>query len=148
MGSRRKARELCIKVLFHLSFSDGDADEAFELVCNNFEAPKSSMAYARQMVKGVWEKKGELDSHIGKASKNWRIERMPVLDRSILRLAVMEMLYMDDIPPKVSIDEAVELGKGFGGEDSAAFINGVLDNVFNRLLNEGRFDEGVKGSVE
>ena len=71
-------------------------------------------------------------------TKNWRLERMARLDKCILRLAAFEILYMEEIPPKVSIDEAVEIGKKFGGDDSGSFINGILDNIYSTLLQQGR----------
>ena len=75
---------------------------------------------------------------ISRASRNWRLERMLHIDKCILRLAAFEILFEEDIPPKVSIDEAVEMGKKFGSEDSAGFINGVLDSIYNTLVKEGR----------
>jgi len=84
-------------------------------------------------VVGVWEQKEELDRLIRKASKHWRLERMPIVDRNVLRIALYEVLYLKDIPPKVSIDEAVELGKKFGTDESGAFINGVLDSIYHQM---------------
>ena len=82
---------------------------------------------------------------ISQASKNWRLDRMPLLDKCILRLAAFEILFMEDIPPKVSIDEAVEMGKKFGGKDSGSFLNGVLDNIYNNLVQEGRLKKDEDG---
>ena len=93
--------------------------------------------FARHLVLGIWTKREELDSLISRSSRNWRLERMSHVDRNVLRLGAFEMLFMKDIPPKVSIDEAVELGKKFGSEESGAFINGVLDNIYNQLKREG-----------
>jgi transcription antitermination factor NusB len=84
------------------------------------------------LLKGVCKNKEYLDKLIRQSSKNWRIERMSVVDRSIIRLSAYEILFMEDIPSKVSIDEAVELGKKFGTDESKAFINGILDNIFER----------------
>ncbi|MFC1532078.1 transcription antitermination factor NusB [Thermodesulfobacteriota bacterium] len=133
MGNRRKARELAIQILFHMEFSPGNADEVFELICENFNSSKSIRAFSRKLVCGVSEKMEYLDKLIRHSSTNWRLERMSKVDRSILRLSAFEILFMEDIPPKVSIDEAVELGKKYGNEESGAFINGVLDNIFNEL---------------
>ena len=96
------------------------------------------MLFSAQLVQGVCENQDKLDALIVSASKNWRLERMARLDKCILRLAAFEILFMEDIPPKVSIDEAVEIGKKFGGEDSGSFINGVLDNIYNTLLEQGQ----------
>ena len=138
MGKRRQARELAIQVLFHLEFNPGNPDEVFDLICENFSSQKSSMPFSRQLVTGVCEKKVSLDELIGRSSRNWRLERMSRLDRCILRLAAFEILFMEDIPPKVSIDEALEIGKKFGSENSGSFINGILDNIYNSIVEEGK----------
>ena len=138
MGRRRKARELALKVLFHLEFGGNDPSEAFDLICRNFKIRDAFRSFSESLVLGVWEKKKDLDKLIGESSLNWRIERMSRLDRSILRLATYEILFMGDIPPKVSINEALEMGKKYGGDDSCRFINGVLDNIFGRLERQGR----------
>lgn len=116
-----------------MEYNPGDPEESFETVCKSFLPPKEVRPFARDLVLGVWRNKEDLDKLIGRASKNWRIERMSRVDRNILRMAVFEVLYMGDIPPKVSIDEAVELGKRFGTEDSGAFVNGVLDSIYTTL---------------
>ena len=131
MGKRRQARELAIQVLFHLEFNPGDPDGVFDLTCENFSSQESSRPFSRMLVAGVCEKKKVLDEIISRASRNWRLERMSRLDRCILRLAAYEILFVEDIPPKVSIDEALELGKRFGTENSGSFINGILDNIYN-----------------
>ena len=143
MGKRRRARELAVQVLFHLEFNAGDPDEAFDLVCKAFAPPEAIRAFSRDLVLGVWKDKEALDGWIGRASINWRLERMSHVDRNILRMAVFEVLFRKDIPPKVTIDEAVELGKKYGAEDSGAFINGVLDNIYNQLQSERSKDEAV-----
>jgi len=129
MGNRRKARELAVQILFNMEFNPGDPDEICDLAYENFSPSRSIRVFSRKLVCGVRENIKYLDSMIRRSSKNWRLERMSVVDRSILRLASYEILLMEDIPHKVSIDEAVELGKKFGTEESGAFINGVLDNI-------------------
>ncbi|NLA75196.1 MAG: transcription antitermination factor NusB [Deltaproteobacteria bacterium] len=136
MGSRRKARELVTQVLFFMEYSPGDAEKSFELICENFEAPESLRSFSKELVKGVSGKLVHIDRLIKEASKNWRLERMSRVDRSILRLSIYEMLYMDSIPCKVSIDEAVELGKRYGTEESGAFINGVLDYIYMKYMQD------------
>ncbi|MBW1868702.1 MAG: transcription antitermination factor NusB [Deltaproteobacteria bacterium] len=137
MGERRRARELAIQVLFHLEFSPDDPSEVFDLICENFDARKSIRDFSKRLVLGVCEKKKILDKVISGASKNWRIKRMARLDKSILRLAAFEIMFIEDIPPKVSLDEAVEIGKKFGGEDSGRYINGVLDNIYSTTVKNG-----------
>ena len=136
MGKRRRARELAIQVLFHMEFTPGDPEEVFQLICENFGSPLSIRPFSKQLVLGVCENRENLDSSIRRSSKNWRIERMSCLDRNVLRMGLFEIKFMKDIPHKVSIDEAVELAKKYGGEDSGAFINGVLDNLYNNLKLE------------
>jgi len=127
---------LAVQVLFCLEFLQEDAPAVFDLVCENFPGKKAPRAFARELALGTCEKMKEIDSLIRQSSRNWRLERMSRLDRSILRLAVFEILYREDIPPKVSIDEAVELGKRFGNRESGKFINGILDDIYNTLQGE------------
>jgi transcription antitermination factor NusB len=142
MGERRRARELAVQVLFHLEFNLDDPSETFQLICDTFSPKKSVRPFARDLVMGVCKNKASLDQIIRKASKNWRMERMTHVDKSILRLAVFELLFLEDIPPRVSLDEAVELGKKFGSENSARYINGVLDHIYTTL---GIDSTGEKG---
>ena len=147
MGSRRRARELAIKVLFHLEYTPGDPEEVFQLICENFGSAESIRSFSKELVLGVCAKRKELDQLISGASEHWRLERMSRVDRTILRLGVFEILAMKDIPPKVSIDEAVELGKIYGTEDSGGFINGVLDNIYNNLKQENALEKNdLKGN--
>jgi transcription antitermination factor NusB len=142
MGKRHRARELAIQVLFQMEYTPGDPGESFDRVCESFGPPKDVRAYSREVVAGVWEKKADLDRLIRRSSKNWRMERMSRVDRNILRIAIYEVLYRKDVPPKVSIDEAVELGKQYGSEESGAFINGILDHIYNELKAEGAVLKG------
>lgn len=136
MGRRRRARQLAVQVLFHLGFNPGYPEDTFGLICRNFDIQESD--FAKALVVGVSQCLEELDRLIREASKNWRLERMPMLDKCILRMAVYELLYLEDVPPKVTIDEAVEIGKRFGSQESGSFINGVLDKIYSSLLAQGR----------
>ena len=136
MGKRRRARELALQVLFHLEYNPGDPEASFDRVCSCFSPPKETRPFAKQLVQGVSANRDDLDKLIAKSSKNWRVERMSRVDRNVLRMAVFEVAYMKEIPPKVSIDEAVELGKRFGTEESGAFINGILDHIYNSFFPE------------
>jgi transcription antitermination factor NusB len=137
MGKRHQARVLTIQVLFHMEYSPDSPEESFQLVSESFDSPAGILDFSRDLVLGIWKNREDLDKLIRQASKNWRLERMSRVDRNILRVGVFEILFMKDIPPKVSIDEAVELGKKFGSEESGAFINGILDNIYNKLTQEG-----------
>ena len=135
MGKRRRSRELAIKVLFHLEYSRDDPVEAFDLVCKNFKFSEDVKAFAQGLVLGVYARLNDLDTIISETSRNWRLERIAKVDRCILRLAAFELLHRNDIPPKVSINEAVDLAKKFGSEESGAFINGILDKIYNTLIS-------------
>jgi transcription antitermination factor NusB len=144
MGKRRKARELAIQVLFHLEFSPTDPETAFDLVCDSFRPGGTVPPFSKELVLGVRSHMEELDRLIRDASKNWRLERMSRLDRCILRLAAFEMVFLEDIPPRVSIDEALEAGKKFGSEDSGRFINGILDNIYKSRVEQGLLRDGER----
>jgi N utilization substance protein B len=135
MRGRRKAREIALQVLYSLNFVDIDAQDALELFWGNFVTPKTAKDFAAFLVKGTCEHKEELDKLIAGCSDNWSLGRMSRVDINILRLAVFEFLYCDDIPSKVTLNEAVDLGKTFGSENSGSFINGILD-ALNLKLNK------------
>ncbi len=94
-------------------------------------------AFVIDLVKGAMAGREALDERIGDAAKNWRVERMAVIDRLVLRLAVQEMVAHRESPPRVVISEAIELARAYSGEEAARFVNGVLDGVFKRLKDEG-----------
>ena len=127
MRLRRKAREIALQVLYSLNFVDTDVEKALDLFWGNFTAPKLAKDFASTLVYGTWKHKEELDKLIASCSDNWSLGRMSKVDISILRMAAFELLYCDDIPPKVTLNEAIDLGKTFGSENSGSFINGILD---------------------
>ena len=135
MRGRRKAREIALQVLYGLNFVDIDVQKALDLFWGNFVAPKTAKEFAAFLVQGTCEHKEELDNLIAGCSDNWSLGRMSKVDINILRLAVFEFLYCNDIPPKVSLNEAVDLGKTFGSENSGSFMNGILD-ALNLKLNK------------
>ncbi len=122
-----------MQILYGLDVSQGTLDEAVELFWKNFEAPEKVKAFSSLLLEGTWNNRQEIDALISGCAENWSIERMSKVDRSILRMAVYELLHCRDIPPKVAINEAIELGKLFGSENSGSFINGVLDALYAKL---------------
>lgn len=118
-----------MQVLFQMEISGDDSKEAIELFCKHFRVPKKTKPFFLQLVGGVNQFQDEIDRLIGRFSNNWKISRMSGVDRNIMRVAVYELLYCDDIPPKVSINEAIDIGKKFGTDDSGAFINGIMDSI-------------------
>ena len=132
MGARRTARERALQALYQLEMTPGSVHEALESAwAATEEAHKEAEAvkFARELVDGVMGHRAEIDRLIEQHSHNWRLDRMSRIDRNVLRLGVFELKYRPDIPKKVSLNEAVELGKNFGTEESSAFVNGLLDRV-------------------
>ncbi len=127
-----------MQALFQIEMNPDDPSEALELFCKHFRVPKNATPFLLQLVEGVREFHHEIDPLIKRFSEHWKISRMSRVDRNIMRIAVYELLYCDDIPPKVSINEAIDIGKKFGTEDSGAFINGILDSILISLEKENR----------
>ena len=108
----------------------------FEEYCIHFQVNKKAIPYAKKLLDGVQEKGDIINQLISKYAENWRLERMSVIDRNILRLAVYEVHYQDDVPISVAINEAVEIAKRFSTDDSAPFINGILDGVAKEKIKD------------
>ena len=137
---RSYAREAALSILYSSDITELDIEDVVEE--GLYPADDLEMSdYAERLVLGVAERKDEIDERLTAVSENWTVERMPVVDRAILRLATFEMLFVDDVPVSVSIDEAVELAKMYGGEDeSSRFVNGVLGRIA-RAMEEGPANE-------
>lgn len=129
MGNRHRAREFALQILYAIDISESDP----EVVSKNFWATltcsEEVRRFADRLVSGVVLSQAGIDEIIARYSENWAIDRMTSVDRNILRLATYELLHQEDIPDSVSINEAVEIGKRFGSEDSGAFVNGILDRI-------------------
>ncbi|HOG17511.1 MAG: hypothetical protein A4E73_03925 [Syntrophaceae bacterium PtaU1.Bin231] len=140
MHHRRKAREIALQVLYQLDVSGTGPQEAVDLYWKNFDSPDETKQFAAHLVEGTWDHRQEIDRLIGEFSENWTISRMSRVDRSILRMAVFELLHCPDIPPKVTLNEAIDLGKDYGSENSGAFINGILDALYMKLYGKNGSD--------
>jgi transcription antitermination protein NusB len=127
--SRSRCREWALQFLYQVEFSDPPDPAALEQFWSHFQDEGAPPAYLKELVTGVRSHLEELDALIVRYSEHWRLERMTVVDRNLLRLAIYELLYQPDIPPKVVINEAVEMAKRYGSEASGAFVNGILDQV-------------------
>lgn len=134
---RRKARELALKMLYQVELNGDDAKVALENYCNIFPYHNDIVDYARYLLSGITKEQRKLDGYIEKASEHWKLNRITYVDRGILRTAIFEMLFSSDVPPKVAIDEALELAKKFGTEESKDFVNGVLDRVLKDYYGKG-----------
>jgi N utilization substance protein B len=127
MGTRRKSRELALQALYQGELAGPAGLLDFAEFCAHFQVNKKAMPYAKKLLDGVQGKREEINQLISRYAENWRLERMSVIDRNILRLAVFELHYQDDIPTSVAINEAVEIAKRYSTDDSGPFINGILD---------------------
>jgi len=127
---RTRGRELALQLLYMV---DARGDEALLQVDEFLEQEEPDETevheFARQLLSGTLDQQEEIDKAISSAAQNWNIRRMAIVDRNILRMAVYEMIYLKDIPAKVSINEAIEMGKRFSTQQSGAFINGILDRI-------------------
>lgn len=137
MGARRTARERALQALYQLEIADGQPGDALATAWaaapDSEGADPETRSFALQLVDGVRSHLQEIDALIQSYSHHWRIDRMTRIDRNVLRLGIFELKYLPEIPRSVSIDEAVELGKRFGTEDSPAFVNGLLDRIAQAL---------------
>lgn len=149
MSSRHLSRSIVMQTLYQWDFY-GKKDQKFtEILERNLKELGPGLKnynFARKLAKGVVEHLSELDKIIEKAAPDWPINQITIVDRNILRIGLYELLYADkkEVPPKVAIDEAIELAKAFGGESSSRFINGVLGTIYNELKKKKEFSEKDK----
>jgi transcription antitermination factor NusB len=127
--SRRKARELALQALYSMEVTGEACAKVLEDVKRENSPEEEVWEYSSRLVLAAHEKQKELDELINRQCDNWDLARVALLDKNILRMAITEILFFDDIPPKVSIDEAIELAKKFSTEKSGIFINGILDPI-------------------
>ncbi len=144
MGARTTAREAALQMLFAIDATGNDVDQAISDFWRELPGDAEGREYADQLVRGVREGSEKLDERIRAASQNWRLERMARIDRNALRLGTYELLTRTDVPRAVVLDEAVELAKRFGGEESSKFVNGVLDRIADDLGRQDT-DKGPQG---
>jgi transcription antitermination protein NusB len=129
MGNRRRSRELAMQALFSMESSENHTKELLERFCKHFTPSKKVLPFFLKLVEGVRKAGPEIDAVIERYSDHWKLSRMSGVDRNILRIAVYELMYCNDIPSKVTINEAIDIGKKFGTDESGAFINGILDGI-------------------
>ncbi len=147
MGERRRSRELALQALFALEFDDQPLATCIAEMRTRAEEPESEdedlrelvrggpsvQAFAEELVHGVRDHREEIDAMLGRFSTNWKVSRMALVDRNILRVACFELLHLQNVPPKVTLNEAVEIAKRYGSTDSSAFINGILDRIASEV---------------
>ncbi|HOK56394.1 MAG TPA: transcription antitermination factor NusB [bacterium] len=140
---RRKAREYALKILYMIDMRE-DTNSTF---LENFEENEKVKKFADEIIKGVIENMKEIDEIISKVSLNWDIKRMSYIDRNILRIATYEIVFREDIPSIVSINEAIEISKKYGDEDSPKFINGILHKIKEIYENNKKEKKGDENEI-
>jgi transcription antitermination protein NusB len=147
MGDRRRSRELALQTLFSLEFDERSPEACIGEMRARAEEPESVdeelaelvrggpsvQAFAAELIEGVTGHLDEIDALLGRFSTNWKVSRMALVDRNILRVACFELLHLKGVPPKVTLNEAVEIAKRYGSTDSSAFINGILDRIASEV---------------
>lgn len=129
MRKRTKARECALQILYNIDICQEPAKKIMQIYWENHPEFLPFADFANVLVEGVFSNRAEIDKFINKYAQNWRLERMAVVDRNVLRMSTFELLYLKEIPPKVSMNEAVNLAKKFSTEDSGKFVNGILDRI-------------------
>ena len=136
MASRHQARERALQILFQYDIH-GKGGHWLDQFWQEYPLEDATRKFAEQLVDGVLSHRKELDALIGACATNWKVERMPIVDRNILRAGCYELLYLPEVPAKVTMNEAIELAKSFGDDEASKFVNGVLDKV---LSSDARLD--------
>lgn len=136
MGSRHQARERALQILFQYDIH-GKPGLWLDEFWKPLQVDEDTKGFTEQIVAGVIQRKVEIDAVLAKYATNWKVSRMPIVDRNILRAGLYELFWMDEVPAKVTLDEAVQLAKSFGDDEASKFVNGVLDKV---LATEPRLE--------
>ncbi len=129
MRRRTKARELAVQFLYQLDLRSGENTEGLDEFLELEPTEPEVQSFAKRLAIGTYDHREEIDLCLKNVAQNWDLNRMATIDRNVLRMAVFELLFCPDIPPKVTINEAIEIGKKFSTANSGAFINGILDRV-------------------
>ncbi len=136
MGKRRRSREGALQVLYQIEITKQDPLQAFNQWKAHFSLEEGEDEFAERIILGVVGHRQEIDHLIGTHSEHWSLDRISMIDRNILRMAIFELLYCHDIPPKVTLNEAIDLGKQYGSEESGSFINGILDKIQKEVIRK------------
>ncbi len=144
MGQRRKARESALQILYQLEFDESGAGKAVDSFWRKKKAPAETKDYCRWLVEGVLADRDVIDESIQSISEHWRIARMGLVDRNILRLAAFELLRSEPIAPAIVINEAIEIAKKYSGPEAAIFVNGILDALRKKVQAKAKPEREVK----
>ena len=138
MRKRTQARELALQLMYQLDLRGDEIPDEVNAALAPGAGDPEMLDFARELVHGCREKRAEIDRQIEEVAKNWQLKRMAAIDRNILRLATYELLYREDIPPLVTINEAIDIAKKFSTKNSGPFVNGILDNIRLRAAPPGK----------
>jgi len=147
-SKRRIIRERVLQALYAHELSHDPVEAIVQTVLEDLKKDQTAHDFARALVEKVVETESELDTLIKKKVANWEFNRLAVIDRVILRICICELLYFEDIPPKVSINEAIEIARRYSTEKSDKFVNGVLDSVLDDLKKTGKMKKSGRGLLE
>jgi N utilization substance protein B len=134
MGTRRRSREAALQLLYALDMTQLEVSEMLGAAWTEAVIPEGTRDFTAALVAGVTAHRDEIDTLIQEWSTNWSLERIALVERNILRFAIFELLFMPDIPPNVTINEAIEIAKKYGTEEAPAFINGILDRIKHEAI--------------
>ncbi len=144
-NSRREAREAILQVLYAFEFTQDTPGKIIDDICDNFS--DSAMEFIRRSSQQVIACREELDSHIQRHTENWDFERIALIDRLLMRIGINEIIHFEDIPPKVSINEVIEISKRYSTDKSSKFINGILDAIYEDLKRGGQITKTGRGVI-
>jgi transcription antitermination protein NusB len=133
MGNRRKTREMAMQALFFMDISKDVSASQLDLFCRCYKPSKNIEVFFQKLTRGILKHWLYINDVIEKYSSNWKLNRMACVDRNIIRIAVYEILFCEEIPPRVAINEAIDIGKKYGTDGSGAFINGILDSIHTAM---------------
>ena len=134
---KRQSRIITLQIIYAHEFEGSDLNDTCEFMLDEGNPPiENVIKYGKQLSNLIFQHAIDVDELIKNRSKNWDFDRITLIDKLILRMALVEMIYVDEVPPKVSIAEGVEIAKQFSTEDSSSFINGILDAVYNEIVKK------------
>lgn len=139
VGARRRGRELAVQALYQMELTGDETAASSETMWRHFSEPETARAFAGELLEGVVAQRQQIDGLISASCQHWRLGRLSNVDRAILRVGTYELLRHPEVPTSVVIDEAIEIAKRFGSEESGMFVNGVLDQIATAVgAKEGR----------
>ncbi|MGB0060740.1 transcription antitermination factor NusB [Candidatus Binatus sp.] len=148
MGLRHQGRELALKTLYRIDICGGASSDDLTALFDSFPVEDEARRFAVQLVEGVRREQPALDKHLADALEHWSVKRLSRVDHNVMRIALYELLRMEDIPARVTIDEAIELAKCYGDIESGRFVNGVLDEIAGRLGLKQKGDDVTQSKAE